>query len=43
MEVTAVPKSEVIGTPDLQSGENKTWYYYEINTPEGKSSMVKAV
>jgi len=40
METTAVAKPEVIGTPDLQPDESKTWYYYEMNIPEGKSLTV---
>jgi alpha-L-fucosidase 2 len=41
METTAILKPEIAGTPDLQPGENKTWYDYEIDIPKGKSLTIR--
>lgn len=41
-ETTKIPGPEIIGTPDLQPGEIKTYYLYEVDIQKGKNQMVKA-
>lgn len=43
LEITPVLKPEVIGNPDLQPGESKTWYNYEVNIPKGESLIIEPI
>jgi len=43
MEATSIPKPEVMGNPDLQLKNIKTYYLYEVEIPKGKSVKVEAI